>query len=74
MPSQELVREARKAWFDYGEAIVRAFNFPSGSRIVAEGVETMLAQASDDQITRFIEYVRQQTEETKTMKWMGEPD
>ncbi len=74
MPSQELVREARKTWFVYGEAIVRAFNFPPDSRIIAEGVEAMLARASDDQITRFIEYVRQQTEDTKTMKWTGEPD
>jgi hypothetical protein len=67
MPSKEMVLEARKAWSEYGEAIVRAFNFPADSRIVADGVETMLAHASDDQVKCFVEYVRQQTEEAG--KW-----
>ena len=61
MAALALVNDARRAWHEYGQAIVRAFDFPPNSRIAADDVEGPLAEASDDQIQRFIVYVRQQT-------------
>jgi len=68
----DLVQDARKAWYEYGQAIVKAFHFPPDSRMVAEELEGFLSKASDDRIHRFIDYVRGQTAEIAQMKWIGE--
>jgi hypothetical protein len=74
MVPPELQREARKAWFEYGEAIKVAFRFPRDAHIISEALEAMLAQADENRVRRFVSYVRQQTKEVREMKWIGEPD
>ena len=36
MDAENLKQEARRAWYEYGEAIKEAFGFPEESHIVAE--------------------------------------
>lgn len=72
MVSKEKRFEARKAWAEYGAAIVKAFEFPSGSMIVVEPVESMLEDSNEKAVEAFIKWTRQQTEEVRTMKFLGE--
>jgi len=73
MASAHLKREALKAWVEYGQAVVKAFNFPKGSVIAADGLQEMLANASDSRVREFIAWVRKETETVRSMKFVGEP-
>lgn len=72
MVSDELKREARKAWQEYGQAIVKAFGFPEGSAIVADEVEMVLMTAPEARVRQFIKWVREQTEKVSAMEFLGE--
>jgi hypothetical protein len=47
MASDELKRTARQAWHEYGQAVIKAWGFPEGSNIVADGLEELLAHSDD---------------------------
>ncbi len=72
MVSDNLKREARKVWNEYGEAIKKAWSFPPTSRIVADGLEEVLATSTDDRVRAFIRYTRDQITEVQQMKFVGE--
>jgi hypothetical protein len=73
MVSDKLKTEARAAWSEYGQAVVKAWNFPPGSRIEASGLEQLLADYNDERIRKWIDWVRAQAREVATMKYVGEP-
>ena len=72
MASAQLKREALKAWVEYGQAVVKAFRFPEGSVIAADGLQEMLTNATDSRAREFISWVRQETETVRSMKFIGE--
>ncbi|HTV81604.1 MAG TPA: hypothetical protein VME18_03050 [Acidobacteriaceae bacterium] len=72
MVSNELKSETRRAWHEYGEAIVKAWRFPPGSPILTDGVEELLSHFNDKKTKAFVEWVREQTEEVRSMKFVGE--
>jgi hypothetical protein len=71
MASDELRDEALKVWFEYGEAIKEAWNFPKKSVIAAEGLPQMLADGTDEKVRKFIAYYRAQTSDIQSMKFAG---
>jgi len=73
MASEKLRREAQKAWVEYGQAVVKAFEFPQGSVIAADGLPQMLSNSSDAQVKKLIAWLREQTKEVRSMKFVGEP-
>ena len=72
MVSGELKRKAREAWYEYGQAVIKAWGFPEGSNIVAAGLEDELAHSNDKTIEGFVEWVRKQTDEVRSMKFVDE--
>ncbi|MGA2219439.1 MAG: hypothetical protein ABSG51_15220 [Terracidiphilus sp.] len=72
MVSAELKREARQAWYEYGQAVIKAWRFREGSPIVAGELEELLAHSNDTTVRAFVEWVRQQTEIVQSMKFVGE--
>jgi hypothetical protein len=72
MVSEHLKQEARKAWFEYGEAIKKAWRFSPDARIVADGLEQVLASSTDERVQSFTKWVRAQIAEVKTTKFVGE--
>lgn len=72
MVSKEKRFAARKAWVEYGKAIVKAWDLPEGSMIVAEPTETFLENSNDDDVEAFIRAVHKQTKEISEMKFLGE--
>ncbi len=68
MGNSDLIREARRAWLEYEDAIVRAFGFPPGSKLVADGLEAALSQASDEKIRQLTKNIRNETENVRKMK------
>lgn len=53
MVSDDLKKEARKVWYEYGEAIKKAWRFPPTSKIVADGLDEVLATSTDESVARF---------------------
>jgi hypothetical protein len=72
MACDALKREATKAWLEFEEALVQAFRFPSGSKMAADGLQQLLSKADDDQLKAFTLYLRRQTDEVRSMKFVGE--
>jgi hypothetical protein len=72
MATNELAYELRKAWYEYGEAIKKAFRFPSDAAIVADSVEAALPGMTDERARGFIKYVQEQTEELRSMRFIDE--
>ena len=72
MVSNDVKHELLKAWFEYGEAIKSAFRFPSSARITAEGLDDFFRDQTDDLVRAFISYVRRQSGEVGSMKFVGE--
>ena len=72
MASDALKREAKRAWLDLEEAVVRAFRFPSGSKMAADRLQVVLSEADDEQLKTFTASLRKQAEEVRSMKFLGE--
>lgn len=73
MVSENLKREAREAWLEYEKAFITAFHLPAGSKLAADELENTFANSSDESISALVKWVRRQTEEVRTMKFVGEP-
>ncbi len=71
MPSQELKSLACLAWKEYGDAITAAFRWTPGS-FADPGILERQLQGTDESLTRFIDYVKEQTREISEMKFLGE--
>ena len=72
MVSDEIKLEVRQAWFEYGKAVVEGFGFPRGSQITADGLEELLAASTEEGLRDFLERVRSQTKELRSMRYVGE--
>jgi hypothetical protein len=72
MGSDAMKREAVRAWLDFEEAVVRAFRFPSGSKMAADGLQQFLSKPDDEQLKALTVYLRKQAEEVRSMKFLGE--
>jgi len=59
-------------WVEYGEAIVKAFNFPPGSKIVAEPLLTAIRTTDEKRLAQFITWVREETDRVAKAKFFGE--
>lgn len=68
MDAENLKQEARRAWYEYGEAIKEAFGFPEESHIVAETLIKVIRTDDEKRIRRFILYVQEQTQNLRKMR------
>ena len=59
----ERCKEAGQAWVDYGQALCKAFNFRQGNITANQLFEAL--QGNDDDLARFISYVKDKTRELK---------
>jgi hypothetical protein len=65
MAKDELIKSATDIWCSYGQAINKTFEF-NGFLIESTPLEIALNSNSDEQIIRFIEYVKSQIELLQT--------
>lgn len=72
MSSDKLKTEAIAAWHDYGDAIVKAFHFPGGSRIDDSALASIIKRGDDASLEAFIVYARKQATELRSAKFVGE--
>jgi len=72
MVSNDVKHELLKARIEYGEAVKSAYQLPSSAHITAEGLDDFFKDRTDDMAREFISYVRQNTEEIRLMKFVGE--
>jgi len=72
MVSSDLKRELIQAWLEYEEAVRRAFGLPATAHMDAEGLENLLRAGTDHDARTRIECLRRQTQEFRSMKFVGE--
>lgn len=65
MGGENLIQQAWKAWFEYGEAIKQAFGFQGD--IVAKPLIEVIDTDNENRITEFIAYVKDKTENLRKM-------
>lgn len=68
----ELHDEARRAWHDYAQALIVAFNLAPGSLVDASWLERTLSDGDEGSVGGFISYLQHQTAELKIVKFIGE--
>lgn len=61
MTTEELKKEAIRAWGEYGKAIVKAFNFKKGSFINSEVLNEAIQNNDEDNLKKLIKYAEEQT-------------
>jgi len=69
---ENLRKEATKVWVEYGEAIVKAFKFAPGSKIVAEPLLNAIRTTDEQRLREFIAWVRKETDRVAKAKFFGE--
>lgn len=68
MATEELKKEAIKAWDEFGKAIVEAFNFKKGSFINSEVLYEAIQNNDKEKLEKLIEYAREQTKVMKGLE------
>ncbi len=71
--SATVKKKALEAWSEYEKAIVDAWRFPKDARLLADGLVQALESFDDTQTEKLIQWLREQSKEIRSMKWVGEP-
>ena len=72
MDIENLIKEARKAWFEYGEVIKEKFCFTKDSHIVAGPLFNVIRNGDEKRIQSFISWVKEQIQNMKQMRGLKE--
>ena len=72
MDIENLIQEAQKAWFEYGEVIKEKFCFPKDSHIVSSDLLKVTNTGNEEKIRSFISWVREQIQNMKKMRGLNE--
>ena len=69
---ENLIQDAQKAWFEYGEVIKEKFDFPKDSQIVAGPLFNVIRTRDEERIQSFISWVKEQSQNMKNMRGLNE--
>jgi hypothetical protein len=70
--SKELKDKAGEAWIEYEKAILKAWQYPTGARLLADGFVESLATFDEERVKGLIEWLQAQAKEISAMKFVGE--
>ncbi len=71
--SASVRKKAFEAWSEYEKAIVDAWKFPKDARLFADGLMQAIESFDDARMEKLIQWLREQSEEIRSMEWVGEP-
>ncbi len=72
MDIENLIKEAKKVWFEYGEVIKEKFCFPKDSRIVTDDLFKVINTGDEERIQNFISWVKDQIQNMEKMRGLNE--
>ena len=72
MEIENLIKEAQKVWFEYGEVIKEKFCFRKDSHIVVGPLSNVINSGDEARIKDFISWVKEQIKNMKKMRGLNE--
>ena len=71
--NEALKQQAGKAWLEFEKATVKAYRFPPNSKMDAGAFQQVLDNGDEKKLKKLIDWLQQETEEVRKMKFLGEP-